>query len=364
MLTTLSTSASAVLRGVPGLGSSSSPSTCRSKNRDLHFPTVGLDTLSSSATAVFVFPSAHPSIIRARWANACAVFGRRAHASQCLPFFIGECQRRSRSARAAHVHPPQMSRQKDTRYCNSYATNFRDRTLGADVELVVMLGPNGSGKSSVFDAFLQWARAHGRPIRRSVSDDYFDSETRTFGRPEVILHDSPSSGRSEPLGPLVHVRTAHRNTPDVLANSIQKQEEFRLRNPLHRMVETDAALSEHYQRLVARFFPILSNLESGDAVRDLETVRAMLAPVQDSLTRVLPHLGFAGMGDPTSEGSFYFTRDETRKIPLRESLRRREGRLRPPAGCPHSSDRARHPTNLPGRAGDPPQPSSTGRRAD
>ena len=49
--------------------------------------------------------------------------------SQCLPFFIGECQRQSRSARAAHVHPPQMSRQKDTRYCNSYATNFRDRTL-------------------------------------------------------------------------------------------------------------------------------------------------------------------------------------------------------------------------------------------
>ena len=50
--------------------------------------------------------------------------------SQCLPFFTGECQRQSRSARAAHVHPPQMSRQKDTRYCNSYATNFRDRTLG------------------------------------------------------------------------------------------------------------------------------------------------------------------------------------------------------------------------------------------
>ena len=43
-------------------------------SHDLHFPTVGLDTLSSSATAVFVFPSAHPSIIRARWANACAKF--------------------------------------------------------------------------------------------------------------------------------------------------------------------------------------------------------------------------------------------------------------------------------------------------
>ena len=97
-----------------------------------------------------------------------------------------------------------------------------------------------------------------------------------------------------------------------MANSIQKQEDFRRRNPLDRMVETDAALGEHYQRLVARFLPVLSNLESGDAVRDLENVRATLAPVQDSLTRVLPHLRFAGLGDLTSEGSFYFTKDVTR----------------------------------------------------
>ena len=33
------------------------------------------------------------------------------------------------------------------------------QALGIDVELVVMLGPNGTGKSSVFDAFLEWARA-------------------------------------------------------------------------------------------------------------------------------------------------------------------------------------------------------------
>ena len=186
------------------------------------------------------------------------------------------------------------------------------QALGVEVELVVMLGPNGSGKSSVFDAFLEWARAQGKRRRNNFSNDYFDSETGTFGRPEVFLHDNSTSGSSEQLGPLVHVRTAHRNTPDVLANSIQKQEDFRRRNPLDRMVETDAALGEHYQRLVARFVPVLSNLESGDAVQDLETIRAMLAPVQDSLTRVLPHLRFTGLGDATSEGSFYFTRDGTR----------------------------------------------------
>ena len=184
--------------------------------------------------------------------------------------------------------------------------------LGADVELVVMLGPNGSGKSSVFDAFLVWARAQGRRSTRGVSNDYFDSETGTFGMPEVILHDSSASGSSEQLGPLVHVRTAHRNTPDVLTDSIQKPRDFRSRNTFDRMVETDSALGEHYQRLVARFLPMLSNLERGDAVRDLAAIRATLKPVQDSLTRVLPHLRFTGLGDATSDGSFYFTRDGIR----------------------------------------------------
>ena len=188
--------------------------------------------------------------------------------------------------------------------------SLKIRALGDDVELVVMLGPNGTGKSSVFDAFLQWARANGRQQRNRISGEYFDSETGTFATPEVDAHHSSVSESS--LGPLVHVRTAHRNTPDVVANTIQKQGDFRQRSPLDRMAETDAALVEHYQRLVSRFLPILSKLGKSNAASDLEAIRAELRPVEDSLTRVLPHLQFAGLGDPTSDGSFYFTRDNVR----------------------------------------------------
>ena len=188
-------------------------------------------------------------------------------------------------------------------------------SIGADVDLVVMLGPNGSGKSSVFDAFLQWARSEGRRFRRGVSNDYFDFETGHFGTPEVTLHPTDPHGSAEPLGPMVHVRTAHRNTPDVMADSVQKQEDFRSRrNALERMTETDASLSEHFHRLVAKLLPTLSRLEPDDADSDLRNARRELEPLRKSLTRVFPYLRLEALWDDSLGGSFYFERDDGRRF--------------------------------------------------
>lgn len=187
--------------------------------------------------------------------------------------------------------------------------------IGADVELVVMLGPNGSGKSSVFDAFLLWDRNRvRRRRRRDVPGSYFDSESGAVGNPQIMLHPVADAESSRHPESLLHVRSAHRNTPDVLADSVQKQTDFHKRMTLDRMIDTDAALSEHYQRLVTSFLPLLSRLDSPDTEADLEEIRDQLAPVQDSLARVLPHLRFTNLGDPTEEGSFYFERDGERNF--------------------------------------------------
>ena len=183
--------------------------------------------------------------------------------------------------------------------------------LGPEVELVTMLGPNGSGKSSVFDALLVWARRAGRPQIRHFPKEYFDAEAGLVGIPQIELHSSP--GTSQP-GPQLHVRTAHRNTPDVLSSAVQKPKRFDQDVRLDRMIDTDSALTGHYQRLAASFLPMLANLDGRSASEDLEEIRRQLAPVQDSLTRVLPHLRFTGLGDPTSEGSFYFTRDDVQQF--------------------------------------------------
>ena len=175
-------------------------------------------------------------------------------------------------------------------------------------------GSNGSGKSSVFDAFLQWDRHQGRPTRRGVPATYFDSATGAFTEPAITPHpatnETPSGGR----GSRLHVRTAHRNTPDVVANSVEKQPDFRQRTTFERMIDTDATLREHYQRLVTRFLPLLSRLDSPDIEADLKEIREQLSPVQDSLTRVLPHLRFTNLGDSSNEGSFHFVRDGERNF--------------------------------------------------
>ncbi len=77
---TRSTSSSPILRGAPGRGSSSRPSTRRSTNRLRQLPTVTRWTPSRSATSPLVSPSAQARTMRARCARPCAVFRRRAHA--------------------------------------------------------------------------------------------------------------------------------------------------------------------------------------------------------------------------------------------------------------------------------------------
>ena len=81
IVTTRSTSASPILRGAPGLASSSRPSQRAATNRRRHLPTVTRVVPSRSATAMSLSPAALASTMRARRASACAVLRRRTQRS-------------------------------------------------------------------------------------------------------------------------------------------------------------------------------------------------------------------------------------------------------------------------------------------
>jgi hypothetical protein len=78
---TRSTSSSLIVRGLPGRGSSCKPSTPRLANRTRHLLTVLALQPSAAAISLLDAPPAAANTTRQRNANACELFGRRAHRS-------------------------------------------------------------------------------------------------------------------------------------------------------------------------------------------------------------------------------------------------------------------------------------------
>jgi hypothetical protein len=76
---TSSTCLAVIVGGLPGRGSSESPSNRSSQNRRRHLPTVAADTPHCAATSLFARPSAHFKTIRERNANACEDLRLRSH---------------------------------------------------------------------------------------------------------------------------------------------------------------------------------------------------------------------------------------------------------------------------------------------
>jgi hypothetical protein len=85
---TASTRASSIVRGAPGRGASSSPSSRCSTNRARYFDTVCGVTRCRLATTLLSMPEAQARTMRARSANACDVFRRRVSAvsGSCSPW--------------------------------------------------------------------------------------------------------------------------------------------------------------------------------------------------------------------------------------------------------------------------------------
>jgi hypothetical protein len=77
-----STCSSVTVRGRPGRGSSPSPSSRPSRNRDRHLAVVAREIPSSAATALTEAPSAQASTIRDRSDSAWAVFRLLTHPSR------------------------------------------------------------------------------------------------------------------------------------------------------------------------------------------------------------------------------------------------------------------------------------------
>ncbi len=155
-----STCSSVTLRGSPGRGSSSNPSTPNSMNLRRHLPTVDRVIPRPSATAVLLLPSTQASTIRARNASACAW---SAAAS------IDRASRARGRRITAWIGRPLVTRTSDSMHDTStvWIMDLRLRTLGQSIH-----ASDGRGRKARSSrrrlAFTRGGRRRGGLVPRPV----------------------------------------------------------------------------------------------------------------------------------------------------------------------------------------------------
>ena len=199
---------------------------------------------------------------------------------------------------------------------------FSDLTITGIPEtakLILLVGPNGCGKTSIFEAFNHWYKNKAF-YNRGEQNYYLKEGDKEFlndshwydNRVKIEAYDF-SSQNSEEIKGKYYFRSAHRNEPDFTTSQLTKLSNPRNVIRLNTLMDTDAGVSENYQRLV-------SNTLSGvfDDKNDDKTVKALrdelIGRIKLSLSHVLEDLELSSIGDPLLNGSFYFTKGRSKNF--------------------------------------------------
>lgn len=194
-------------------------------------------------------------------------------------------------------------------------TDLTITNIPQTAKLVILVGPNGCGKTSVFEGFYHWYKHYG--FYNYGNKDYYVKEgdkdsinvSNWFdNRVNLIVHDKDfNQNKTENVYGRFYFRTAHRNEPDFTTSNLTKQGDPKSQIRYETLMSTDVAVSENYQRLVSSTLSEIFN-EKNDAksVKDLR--EELIGILKKSLNSVFDDLQLTSIGDPLTNGSFYFTK--------------------------------------------------------
>jgi predicted ATPase len=188
-------------------------------------------------------------------------------------------------------------------------TDLSIEHLPETAKLVVLVGPNGSGKTSIFEAFNHWYRLHG--YGNVGSRDFFEKKGLEHkgddwfsDRVSIDFYGFKKKDRADIKGKF-YFRTAYRNEPDFTISRLEKLGDPTDNVGLATLMQNDVTVSNNYQRLVAKTLEGVYNQEND--VKSVATLRnELVGKIKAGVSAVFEGLKFSTIGDPLSNGSFFF----------------------------------------------------------
>ena len=192
-------------------------------------------------------------------------------------------------------------------------TNLTLTNIPESAKLVVLVGPNGSGKTSLFEALNHWYKFKGFNDRGV--QDYLEKNDGEETNPQSWKRASPEKVQisfhndqqlnQEQIKGKFYFRTAYRNEPDFTVSNLHKQDNPLETIKLQNLMQNDQTVSENYQRLVAQ--TLAGVYEASNNTKTVEQLRdELIGKIKSSLSNIFEDLNLSSIGDPLSNGSFYF----------------------------------------------------------
>ncbi|MPM00722.1 hypothetical protein SDC9_46952 [bioreactor metagenome] len=188
-------------------------------------------------------------------------------------------------------------------------TDLTITNIPSTAKLVVLVGPNGSGKTSVFEGINSWYKRYGFG---NVGDlTFYEKVGMDKEKPfnwedniKLITHENITVN-SNKIKSNFYFRTAYRNEPDFTTTNLSRQDNPTNQIRFDNLMRNDQSVSTNYQRLISK---TLSGVyDSSNNGKTVEAYREeLVGKIKRSISSVFPDLQLSSIGDPLTNGSFYF----------------------------------------------------------